>query len=371
MEILKRWTYLSVVLTVMTFSSAGCMRHPELKLTCEAMPPEVYSGNVVIVSAAANSSDPAKNNSVVYNWSGAGVVGNGQTARVDTTSMAPGVHTVRAEVKEGKPGKEGRRPGESATCSSAFTVKKFEPPTISCSANPPTMFTGASSRIMCVGVSPTDRPLTYRYSSNGGNIVGLGSIAIFFASESLGPVAITAAVEDDENHHGSTQTTVTIEAAPESLSPHVQPLCRVDFAADRAHPTRIANQHDSCLDKVGLALQTNRNAKVVVVTNSTEIEKEKTFLQEKSRAKNKKADVHYFAEQRAVNVKDFLVREEGVDPSRIAIATGIDNDRNGQAYLVPDGVSFDAEVQGTTWINDSAFTPEKPVADDKANAGSS
>ena len=68
---------------------------------------------------------------------------------------------------------------------------------------------------------------------------------------------------------------------------------------------------------------------------------------------------HYFAEQRAVNLKKYLVHEKGVDPYRVAITTGTDDDRDGRAYLVPAGVSFEAEVQGTTWINDSAFEPQK------------
>ena len=45
-------------------------------------------------------------------------------------------------MKEGKPGKEGLKPWETATCSAGITVKAFEPPTISCSVSPSTIKPG-------------------------------------------------------------------------------------------------------------------------------------------------------------------------------------------------------------------------------------
>ena len=61
---------------------------------------------------------------------------------MNTASLAPGSYTVKAEVKEGKKGKEGLKPGQTADCSASYTVKEFEPPTISCSANPTTIKPG-------------------------------------------------------------------------------------------------------------------------------------------------------------------------------------------------------------------------------------
>jgi hypothetical protein len=88
----------------------------------------------VNATATAGSVSTKKNVNVIYNWSGTGVTGNGNTATVATDTLNPGSYTVNAEVKEGKKGKEGLRPGQSAQCSASFTVKDFEPPTVSCSA---------------------------------------------------------------------------------------------------------------------------------------------------------------------------------------------------------------------------------------------
>src|ERR1700740_1523474 len=127
MNSLVRWGCISVaVVPVVLF--AGCRKRSHIALACEATPPAVYQGESVIVSAIANSVSTGKDVHLLYNWSGTGVAANGETARVVTASWVPGTYTVKGEVKEGKPGKEGRRDGESATCSTAFTVvKKLEP----------------------------------------------------------------------------------------------------------------------------------------------------------------------------------------------------------------------------------------------------
>jgi len=88
----------------------------------------------VSVTATAGNLDPKQN--VLYSWSGAGVTGTGATASVATGSLAPGAYAVKCGVKEGKPGKEGLKPWQVANASASFTVKPFEPPTVSCSANP-------------------------------------------------------------------------------------------------------------------------------------------------------------------------------------------------------------------------------------------
>ena len=93
-----------------------------------------------------NGEGPEPKWNVVYSWTGDGVTGNGTTATVDTATLTPGTHTVKCNAKEGKPGKEGLKPWQvAAECSATFTVKEFEPPTISCSANPSTIKPGDTS----------------------------------------------------------------------------------------------------------------------------------------------------------------------------------------------------------------------------------
>ena len=121
--------------------SAGLVIHagslappPPITLACSASPESIYPGDPVTVTATAGGLNPKDN--VIYSWSGTGVTGNGTTATVATGSLAAGTYTVKCGVKEGKPGKEGLKPWETADASASFTVKAFEPPTISCSASP-------------------------------------------------------------------------------------------------------------------------------------------------------------------------------------------------------------------------------------------
>ena len=359
------WKAVSLVSVGLVFFAAGCRKTPHITLACEATPPAIYQGEPVTVNATAGSVSTKKHTDVLYTWSGTGVTGEGATAHVATDALNPGTYTVNAEVKEGKRGKEGRKPGESATCSAGFTVKEFEPPTVSCSANPSTLLPGGNSSITCTGVSPQNRPLTYSYSASAGTIRGAGTAAEFSATGAPnGPVTVTCNVQDDKNHSATAETAVTIQAPPPPPIPHVQSLCTLSFERDKKRPTRVSNEAKACLDEVALNLQANPEAKAVLVADSTAKEKETTAQQEQHAAKHKHAEVRHFAEQRAVNAKDYLVREKGIDPARIALATGTGDDQNVQDYLVPAGASFSADVQGTAWINETAFTPEerKPLS---------
>jgi len=359
------WKVVSLVSLALVFFAAGCRKTPHITLACEATPPAIYQGEPVTVNANAGSVSTKKHTDVLYTWSGSGVTGNGPTAHVSTDSLNPGAYTIIDEVKEGKPGKEGRKPEESATCSTTFRVKEFQPPTVSCSANPSTLLPGGISNITCLGVSPQNRPLTFSYSASAGTIRGAGTAVAFSATGAPdGPVTVTCNVQDDKNHSATGETAVTIQAPPPPPIPHVQPLCSLSFERDKKRPTRVSNEAKACLDEIALNLQANPDAKAVLVANSTAEEKETTAQQEQHAAKHKHAKVQHFAEQRAVNAKDYLVREKGIDPARIALATGTGDDQDVQDYLVPAGASFSADVQGTMWINETAFTPEerKPLS---------
>ncbi len=135
-------------------------------IACSASPSSVFPGEPVALTATANGLDPKEH--AVYTWSGDGVTGTDTTATAATTSLAPGTYTVKCGVKEGKPGKEGLKPWQLADSSTTYTVKEFEPPTISCSASPTTLNPGDKATVTAAGVSPQNRPLTYSYSASAG-----------------------------------------------------------------------------------------------------------------------------------------------------------------------------------------------------------
>jgi outer membrane protein OmpA-like peptidoglycan-associated protein len=153
--------------------------------------------------------------SVVYTWTGDGVTGTGSTASVKTEALHPGTYPVKAEVKEGKPGKEGERPWQVASCSTSYTVKPFQPPTISCSATPTNLNPGGSTTITAQGVSPQNRPLTYTYQASSGTISGSGTTATYSSTgASAGQVQITCSVSDDKGQLATTGVSLTLQAPP-------------------------------------------------------------------------------------------------------------------------------------------------------------
>jgi outer membrane protein OmpA-like peptidoglycan-associated protein len=313
--------------------------------------------------------DPNKKTNVVYNWSGTDVTGNGSTATVATATQAPGSYTVKAEVKEGKKGKEGLKPGQTAEATANYAVKQFEPPTISCSASPTTLKPGETSTVTAVGVSPQNRPLTYTYAAVAGTISGSGATASFSSTGApTGDVGITCNVTDDKTQTATASTSVTILAPYVPPVPHTQALATISFGGDPRRPDRVDNEGKAALDGIALSLQQAPDAKLVIVGEANAKEQAKTAKEAAFALKHKHAKVWDSAAERAVNVKDYLVTEKGIDASRISVATGTTDTQAVETYLVPAGANFAADVQGTTPVDETVVKaqPRDKAAHKKA-----
>jgi len=326
-------------------------------LACSASPATVFPGDPVTVTATAGNLDPKLN--VIYSWSGTGVTGSGTTATVATGPLAAGAYTVNCGVKEGKPGKEGLKPWQVAEATASFTVKAFEPPTVSCSASPSTIKPGETSTVTATGLSPQNRPLTYSYSAASGTISGSGTTAVYSsAGAPTGVVGITCNVSDDKGQTATASTNVTITAPYVAPIPHTQTLCSISFAKDKKRPTRVDNEAKACLDEVALDLQRQTDAKAVVVGEST--------AEEKAPKKgHKHAKVEDIAGERAVNTKEYLVTDKGIDASRVTVMTGGTDGQTVEDYLVPSGATFSSDVQGTTAVDETVVKAQvrKPLGE--------
>lgn len=310
---------------------------PPVTYACSVNPSSVFPGDPVTVTGTASNLNPKK--TPQYTWSGQGftVKGDSNVGQIDTASLAPGNYTVTGHVTE------GQKAGQSADCTGTFTVKAFEPPTISCSASPSTVKPGDSATITAQGVSPQNRPLTYSYSASAGSVSGTGNTAtLSTAGAPAGSITVTCNVQDDKGQTASSTTTVSVEAPPPPPAPKTQALCSISFSRDKKRPARVDNEAKACLDDVALNLQRQSDASLVVVGDADPAEKGADKL----------------AQSRAVNTKDYLVKEKGVDASRISVRTGSTNDKKAENYLVPSGANFDSDVSGTTKVDESAVKPQ-------------
>jgi outer membrane protein OmpA-like peptidoglycan-associated protein len=305
------------------------------------------------LTATAGQLDPKLK--AIYSWSGDAVTANGTTATVATGSLAPGSYTVKCGVKEGKPGKEGLKPWQTADGTATYTVKAFEPPTVGCSANPTTIKPGETSTVTATGMSPQNRPLTYAFTAAAGTVNGTGSTATFSSTGApTGSTNITCTVSDDKGQTATANTSVTITAPYVPPIPHTQALCSITFENDKKRPGRVDNEAKACLDEIALSLQRQSDAKIVVVGNATSAEK----TPKKVRKHAKAAKMEDLAADRAVNTKEYLVTEKGIDASRISVATGATDGQKVEDYLVPSGATFGNDVAGTTPVDETMVKPQ-------------
>ncbi|MGD0737760.1 MAG: OmpA family protein [Terracidiphilus sp.] len=336
----------------LVFQAGSFVPPPPVQLSCTPSPVTIFPGDPVIITATAGSLDPKDN--AIYSWSGSGATGTATTVTISTGSLAPGSYTVTGTVKEGRPGREGLKPWETATCSAVFTVKAYEPPTVSCSASPSTINPGDKSTITAQGVSPQNRPLTYSYSAASGSISGTTATATFDSTGApTGPVPITCNVADDKGQTATSNTSVTIAAPYVAPVPKTQALCSISFTMDPRRPTRVDNEAKACLDQVALDLQNQADAKVVIVGESN--------AAEKSAKPGRHGVAIDFAAQRAVNTKEYLVTEKGIDPSRVSVAIGTTDGQTVEDYLVPAGATFTVDVTGTTPVDETVVKPQVRV----------
>jgi hypothetical protein len=317
------------------------MPPPPVQLGCAVQPTNVYPGDPVTVTGTATNLELKKKLSYTWTASGGAITGNNETANINTAGLAPGDYTVTGHLSEGK------RPGESATCTTSFRVHNPAPPTITCSANPSTVMPGDPSTITADANSLEGLTLSYSYASTAGQISGTSPTAILVTSGApSGTVTVTCNVVDDLGKHASADTTVTIVTPPPPPVPKVRPLCSVSFERDAKRPLRVDNEGKACLDDIALTLNRDTTSKLVIVGRHSDDET---------------ADA---AAQRDLNVEQYLVEEKGIDPARISMRTSGQSGRILDSTLVPDGATF---IPGdtATFDADSVKPVDQPDAKPK------
>jgi hypothetical protein len=290
---------------------------PPVQLGCTIQPANVFPGDPITVTATAANLNLKKKATYTWTTSGGKITGTETTATVSTAGLPAGDYTVSGHVTQGV------RPGEQASCTASFRIHAYDPPTISCSANPSTVMPGDPSTITSIANSPQNRTLTYSYSASEGQIAGNASIATLITTGApSGTVNITCNVVDDLGKQATANTSVTITTPPAPVAPQPRNLCSVSFERDRKRPVRVDNEAKGCLDEVALTLNRESSAKLVIVGRHSADEPPDA------------------AAQRDLNVAQYLTQEKGIDPSRIEMRTGGEFNRSVDNILVPAGATF-------------------------------
>jgi outer membrane protein OmpA-like peptidoglycan-associated protein/opacity protein-like surface antigen len=302
---------------------------PPPSASCSVQPTDVYAGEPITATAHPMNFNPKR--TLSYKWSGSGgkLSGTGSTASVDTAGMNPGSYTVGATITDGKKGE--------ASCRASFTIKERpkNPPQVSCSANPRSVLAGTPSTITCSCSSPDNAPnypvraSISNWSATSGRISGSGNTATLDTTgASAGPITAAATCTDSRGLSSRGTASVNVEVPPPP--PQATKLNEITFKRNSA---RVDNTAKAILDDVALRLQRDADARAVIVGFADPKELKPATL----------------AAERAANAKAYLVKEKGIDASRIEIRTGSGAGMKAEIWFVPAGARFNEP--GTTVVS--------------------
>ncbi len=291
---------------------------------CSARPAAVDAGAPVTVAVTAQGFSPRRALSYSYSSTGGKVEGNAMVTTVYTAGLEPGSYTVSAKVVDDGKGHHQ----QMASCEATFSVRAKHPPALSVSADPASVKSGEVSAITANGISEDNRPLSYQCTATGGRLSGNGSsYTLDTAGVPESTITVDCTVSDDRDLTASANTSVRVNVPGTEVSPQAIKFGTIDFSRDARRPTRVDNEAKGELDRYADALAAAPDAKGVVVGDATAVE-----------AKN----VPSFAALRAVNTKDYVTKEKGLDAARIEPRTGSGDDKKTELWIVPPGASFKA-----------------------------
>jgi outer membrane protein OmpA-like peptidoglycan-associated protein len=184
--------------------------HPPV-VACSVSPASVYAGSGDSVAVHVNASDP-DNDPLTYSYTANGgtVEGTGPESRWNSTGAPVGSYTIEVKVNDGK--------GGIATCAAEVKVeeKPNHPPTATVSVERSLILPGERTGVTCNGSDPDNDPLTYSYTTTGGQIVGSGATVQFDATGlKPGSYSVKCAVNDGRGGTAEASGNVEVKEPPE------------------------------------------------------------------------------------------------------------------------------------------------------------
>jgi outer membrane protein OmpA-like peptidoglycan-associated protein len=305
----------------------------KVSAACSADPQAVDAGTAVKIVVTPSGFMARRTLTYSYASTGGTIGGNTMSGSVDTTGLAPGSYTVTAKVVDSGRGSHQ----QMASCQTGFSVNRpapppQHPPALTVSADPASVKSGDASTITANGSSPDNRPLSYFCSATAGRLSGSGrSYTLDTAGVPDSTVTVNCTVTDDRSLTATAHTQVRVSAVQAAAK--ATDFGAIEFKHDLKRPTRVDNEAKGELDRYADALNAAPDSKGVVVGYET--------------ATEPKA----FAAERAVNTKDYLTKEKGIDPARIEPRTGSGDDQKTELWIVPADAFFPAE--GTKAVDES------------------
>jgi outer membrane protein OmpA-like peptidoglycan-associated protein len=174
-----------------------------------------------------------------------------------------------------------------------------KPPTVACEVERSLLQPGETVRCRARGSDPDGDTLTYEWSASAGRITGSGA-EVTYDSTGAAPgstVTITVRASDGRGGTASGTCTVRIEKPP---APEVRTCESGGFPRNLS---RLNNVDKACLDDMASRLRQDPRSRLIVTGHADKSERYPEVI----------------ARKRAEEVKNYLVKERGIEESRISV----------------------------------------------------
>ena len=194
----------------------------------------------------------------------------------------------------------GGKKAEAYEAPHAEEPRANQSPTVTCASDRSEILPGESVKIQATASDPEGDRLTYAWSTTAGRVTGDGSSAMFaFAGTTPSTATVTVRVSDGHNNSASCDNVVSLR---QPVPPAEAVSCIAGGFANNF--SGISNIDKACLDDVAQRLGADPRAQVTVIGYADSHEKSALV-----------------AQRRADAVKDYLVKERGIDGSRITTSS--------------------------------------------------
>jgi outer membrane protein OmpA-like peptidoglycan-associated protein len=209
-------------------------------------------------------------------------------------------------------------------------------PTVSCEIEKTTLLPGESTRVRAIASDADGDALTYTWSATAGRIVGTGATVNFESTGMTQPASATIRVRVSDGRGMDAEATCPVRMNAPAAVARAEAISCVAGGFPR-NLARLNNVDKACLDDVATRLRSDPRSRVIVIGHADSGERMPEVL----------------ARRRAEAVRDYLVRERGIEESRITVRsaaatkpldTGTDaaaraRNRRVEIWFVPEGAT--------------------------------
>jgi outer membrane protein OmpA-like peptidoglycan-associated protein len=172
------------------------------------------------------------------------------------------------------------------------------PPTVNCDIDKTEVNPGESAKCHATGSDPDGDKLTYEWSASAGKVTGTGPDAVWDSTGVEPGTTATITVHVSDGRGGTAQATCSVKVTKKGGPPVT--CSSGGFPVNRE---RLNNVDKACLDDVATRLKQDPRSRVVIIGHGDSKEKYPEVIGRK----------------RAESAKAYLVKERGIDESRISV----------------------------------------------------